>query len=142
MSFAKDSCRIGFVIFTLLNPSFPLNPEVLPPICYNTDFTFSNEYYENVYDLKDMYSVTYVKNGDEYKMTTGAYKKAKVYNIYDMAGNLSEWTMEGLDTMCHVLRGDGDTVTLRGADWPAWTPDYDELGMYFGGGFRPSLYIK
>ena len=66
MSFAKDSCRIGFVIFTLLNPSFPLNPEVLPPICYNTDFTFSNEYYENVYDLKDMYSVTYVKNGDEY----------------------------------------------------------------------------
>ena len=42
-----------------------------------------------------------VKNGAEkekytiWELSTGALKKAKLNNIYDMAGNLSEWTMEG-----------------------------------------------
>lgn len=42
---------------------------------------------------------------DEFLFTTGALKAAKVLNIYDMAGNVQEWTMEGYNTASRVIRG-------------------------------------
>jgi len=78
---------------------------------------------------------------ENWLLTTGAYKKAKVYNIYDMASNLTEWTMEGSSDNCHVLRGTffdylgmNDPVLNRRA------AIYNGADGVFG--FRPSLYIK
>ena len=65
-------------------------------------------------------------------LTTGAYKKANVYNIYDMAGNLGEMTMEGHSDLKQVVRG-RFLVTGRECYGP---------GEFSVVGFRPSLYIK
>jgi len=74
-------------------------------------------------------------------LTTGAYKKAKVYNIYDMASNLTEWTMEGNSDNCHVLRGTFFDYLGRSAPvLNRRASGYDTADGVFG--FRPSLYIK
>ena len=74
-------------------------------------------------------------------LTTGGYEKANVYNIYDMAGNLYEWTMEGDSATYRVFRGGyfydnggNHPVASRSFNIPAFA------GSAFG--FRPSLYIK
>lgn len=80
-------------------------------------------------------------NGDKYILTTGAYKKSKLNNIYDMSGNLSEWTMEGFLSGYSVIRG-GDFESYGTAS-PFFYRDlsfaYFETEYY---GFRPALYIK
>ncbi len=75
-------------------------------------------------------------------MTTGAYKKASVLNIYDMAGSLREWTMEAYSTNMHVVRGghfyyqgDGDPIISRLGASLMW---HDERGY----GARVALYVK
>ncbi len=74
-------------------------------------------------------------------LTTGALKVASVNNIYDMAGNMWEWIMEGFSANDRVLRGGGfnsngsnNPVSYRGYDIPGSAGDDN--------GFRPSLYIK
>ena len=78
---------------------------------------------------------------EEYIVTTGAMKDANICNIYDMAGNMYEWTMEGDLTHGRVLRGghfnsDGRYVSIisRFDNYPTY--------VYACTGFRPSLYIK
>ena len=44
-------------------------------------------------------------NTQSHILTTGATEETRVNNIYDMAGNLWEWTMEGSDSTYRVLRG-------------------------------------
>jgi len=70
--------------------------------------------------------------------STGYYA---VNNIYDMAGNVSEWTMEASNSGSRVVRG--GSYNNYGSDYPAsnrynCTPDraYDNFG------FRPALYVK
>ena len=86
-------------------------------------------------------SITEKTSSDSWLLTTGGYEKANVYNIYDMAGNIYEWTMEGSSTNVRVPRGgnfiyDGDNrpVASRGSSNP------DSANSLYG--FRPSLYIK
>jgi len=62
-----------------------------------------------------------------------------VKNIYDMIGNLNEYTMESLGTGARVIRGGGTdryasapSFRLTGGSWAA-------SGVY---GFRVALYIK
>ena len=50
-----------------------------------------------------------------YCLSTGALKAAKVNNIYDMAGNVNEWTMESYSTKSRVYRG--GTFMHNGASW-------------------------
>ncbi|MBQ8044408.1 MAG: hypothetical protein IJ272_09760 [Clostridia bacterium] len=72
-------------------------------------------------------------------LSTGALKAASTNNIYDMAGNMWEWTMEGNSTDKRLLRGGyylNTGVTISGT-W-AVSPDY-ERGFI---GMRTSLYIK
>ena len=75
-------------------------------------------------------------------LSTGALKKTKVYNIYDMAGNTYEITMEGFgNETWNVARGGAvaysEGVAVR-TDWNyGGNPTYDAIL-----GFRPSLYIK
>lgn len=74
-------------------------------------------------------------------LTTGALKTAITNNIYDMAGNVYEWTTEGLSTSSRVVRGGYYGGT--GADFPiAYRRSYNSANSNLGYGFRFSLYIK
>ena len=86
-------------------------------------------------------ATNFTSRSGNYIMTTGALAKANVCNIYDMAGNLCEWTMEGYSSNRRVSRGGGfyfggsvDPVAARSRNVPAY--------IYASFGFRPSLYIK
>ena len=69
---------------------------------------------------------------------TGSVSTDVSKNIYDLAGNCNEWTMEARNTDYRVLRGGvyaGATpVSRRNFDYP--TRYYDAYS------FRPTLYIK
>ena len=80
-------------------------------------------------------------DGQKYLLTTGASKQTNINNVYDMAGNLSEWTMEGYLKSYTIIRG-GDFAE-NSEDYSVATKDisyaYFETEFY---GFRPSLYIR
>ena len=69
---------------------------------------------------------------------TGSVSTDVSKNIYDLAGNCYEWTMEAYDTNGRVLRGRGfdgaDPVSGRNDNYPTDSNDYNS--------FRPTLYIK
>lgn len=73
-------------------------------------------------------------------LTTGADDRFKAKNIFDLAGNVSEWTMEANSSTNRVNRGgscelDGTTnpATMRSSKEPNFS--------YCGVGFRPALYL-
>ena len=75
-------------------------------------------------------------------LTTGALKAAKVNNIYDMAGNIYEWTMEGRNVTAHIVRGrtssssgSSTCVAVRGM------ASLNEGSSQFYG-YRVALYLK
>ena len=69
---------------------------------------------------------------------TGSVSTDVSKNIYDLAGNCNEWTMEAYSTGCRVLRGGNFNhalpVSYRGSALPTTDSDYHS--------FRPTLYIK
>ena len=69
---------------------------------------------------------------------TGSVADDVSKNIYDLAGNCDEWTMEADGTNYRVLRGgfyhDADPVSFRDYYYPTRSNDYFS--------FRPTLYIK
>lgn len=78
---------------------------------------------------------------DSYVFTTGALKAAKLNNIYDMAGNVYEWTMEGYSSRSRSIRGGacyetGTTSTIASRGSGTQFEGYDAIG------FRTALYIK
>ena len=74
---------------------------------------------------------------------TGSSDSYRVNNIYDLAGNVWEWTMEAYSSNSRVSRG--SRCGRTGFDTPASSrnddyPDYN--GSDFDGtGFRPALYL-
>lgn len=96
------------------------------------------------YVAKNSSTLKYPKEvGTAWGLTTGALEITKVNNIYDMAGNVMEWTMEGSSTNYRARFGgyfnskgakDGYPVAIRSNGNPS--------GAYLGIGFRTSLYIK
>ena len=73
-------------------------------------------------------------------IATGSIEAYAVNNIYDMAGNVSDWTIEANDTNYRVSRG-GNYDSL-GGDGPASNRD-GSLPAYSYGypGFRVALYM-
>lgn len=72
---------------------------------------------------------------------TGASDDTKVKNIYNLAGNLWEWTCEGQESGYKVFRG--GTYVDNAASWPVSWRDWNSVGVAVGGrGFRAQLYIK
>ena len=69
---------------------------------------------------------------------TGSVSTDVSKNIYDLAGNCYEWTMEAYITSSRVLRGGGyyvaAPVSHRSYNYPTRYYDYNS--------FRPTLYIK
>ena len=103
------------------------------------DYTASSS---GTYVEKYSTTLTYPKAiGTYWILSTGALKVANVNNIYDMAGNMNEWTMEGRSTESRTARG--GTFVYIGTRTPVANRSYggpDEAVS--GNGFRPSLYIK
>ena len=72
--------------------------------------------------------------------TTGASEDYGVKNIYDLAGNVWEWTMEAYNTDNRVNRGGSCYYT--GSLYPASDRfNYDPSSSYGGVGFRLTLYL-
>ena len=96
-------------------------------------------------------SETSTKDKDTcWMLSTGALKAAKINNIYDMAGNVMEWTMEGENNGYRVMRG--GLFIYGGAelseDRGVYNLPLTSRGMSNGNnanpviGFRAALYIK
>ena len=73
--------------------------------------------------------------------SSGAYEDDKLKNIYDLCGNLTEWTMEAYSSHSRVFRG--ESFLLSGPKYPvslrrSGTPGYDGSSSI---GFRPALYL-
>ena len=85
---------------------------------------------------------TEVTKGDEILLTTGATERNSSKNIYDAAGNCSEWTTESeSDTSSNRIGRGGDysysvslPVSSRNRNLPTFSRD--DIG------FRPVLYVK
>ena len=60
-------------------------------------------------------------------------------NIYDLAGNCSEWTMEAYDTGKRVIRG-SYYESLEPVEYRSYHNPNDTYG--YGRSFRPTFYIK
>ena len=74
-------------------------------------------------------------------LTTGASEKFKTKNIYDLAGNVNEWTNEAHSMAFRVGRG-GD-YDLYGTDCPvSGRIGISPVSCSSNIGFRPALYIK
>ena len=81
-------------------------------------------------------NTTKIKN-DFWLLSTGALKRAKIKNIYDTAGNLWEWTMEGYSTYNHTGRGQ----SFLSDNTPS-VAKRSYSGNELSAGFRTALYIK
>ena len=81
------------------------------------------------------------ENSPKKVVETGSREKWCVNNIYDLAGNVDEWTQEQYESSYRVIRGgdcnvDGDCCSVAYRDY--YRPD----NGYLDTGFRATLYIK
>ena len=113
----------------------------------NTVFTITNGKYSLDQGANWSTSIYTKKAGKACLHTTGAIEQFKMLNIYDLAGNIWEWTLENsgyASTPCRS-RG-GDFRDLDGTDTPASARNlYGKEGdatanCYHGVGFRVTIY--
>ncbi|MBQ8043141.1 MAG: hypothetical protein IJ272_03195 [Clostridia bacterium] len=80
-------------------------------------------------------------SGTGWALSTGALKASKVNNIYDMAGNMYESTMEGASSGSRISRG--GTFNYSSSKFPVICRNNTlPNDVYRLLGFRPCLYIK
>lgn len=93
------------------------NPNASSKPFYILDSTSMGNYYNvAVYDSEGANIIKVVGTGA--KLNTGVTTFTKVKNVYDLAGNVNEWTMETYDTDSRVQRG-GDYDCFTASDAPA-----------------------
>ena len=92
-------------------------------------------------NYKDSTGNAKINSGDSnMNYTTGRNEAWKANNIYDLAGNVWDWTTEDVSSYDHVTRG--GISYYNGCDLPAsnrYTHPLDNLNAYIG--FRPALYL-
>ena len=80
-------------------------------------------------------------HSDGILLTTGGTEQSKVMNIYDIAGNVSEWTLEKASEVFFACANRGGGFSDTGSDHPAAICDSWDIDISFGSiGFRVSLF--
>ena len=106
------------------------------------DSTSWGNYYNATFEYVNSSGSTATKNeGSSTRIPTGSAEYTKANNIYDLAGNVREWTMEANSTYGRVYRG--GYYSYYGHNNPA---DYrystGPTYSYYYYGCRSALYIK
>ena len=79
--------------------------------------------------------------GNGILVTTGTSERNKVMNIYDVAGNVREWTLERTSHDSIPCAGRGGISTNTGSSFPAVDRyDLNTAGSLFNTGFRVALW--
>ena len=106
------------------------------------DSTSWGNYYNATFEYVNSSGSTATKNeGSSTRIPTGSAEYTKANNIYDLAGNVRDWTMEALSTYSRVSRGGycgngGDSIPAGSRDYG--NPTYSDSHS----GCRSALYIK
>ena len=106
------------------------------------DSTSWGNYYNATFEYVNSSGSTATKNeGSSTRIPTGSAEYTKANNIYDLAGNVRDWTMEASSTYGRVYRGgycssngDGNAADCRDYNVPT--------NSYYNFGCRSALYIK
>ena len=106
------------------------------------DSTSWGNYYNATFEYVNSSGSTATKNeGSSTRIPTGSAEYTKANNIYDLAGNVRDWTMEAYSTYIRVCRGgycyyngDNNPADSRNVNYPT------SSGSYYG--CRSALYIK
>ena len=112
-------------------------------LCYGVQWDAMMNFIDSNYLTGTCADDSFVKNSTDKGNYTGSIKTTGYYaekNIYDLAGNVYEWTTEAFDTSNRVLRGGNYDVT--GSYYPASLRDHRYPDLTFSlFGFRPTLYV-
>ena len=107
------------------------------------DSTSWGNYYNSTFEYKTNTSgSTSTKSASSgIRIPAGSTEYSKANNIYDMAGNVSDWTLEGDDNRRRSTRG--GYYRDRGSNSPASDRSSSNPDFSYGGiGFRAYSYIK
>ena len=106
------------------------------------DSTSWGNYYNATFEYVNSSGSTATKNeGSSTRIPTGSAEYTKANNIYDLAGNVRDWTMEANSTGNRVCRG--GYYGSSGAYNPADSRDSSSPAFsYSSFGCRSALYIK
>ena len=96
---------------------------------------YSNATFEYVNSSGDTVTKT-----SSIRIPTGSTEYTKANNIYDLAGNARDWTMEAFGYNDRVCRG--GYYTYNGINSPASNREYYPTLSYSSNGARTTLYIK
>ncbi|MFR2534731.1 MAG: SUMF1/EgtB/PvdO family nonheme iron enzyme [Clostridia bacterium] len=106
----------------------------------NDSLTWGN-YPNATLEYKDIQGNTYIKQQGEARLIlTGNSENTKAKNIYDVAGNVYEWTQETAGTNVRVVRGGSYMVTI--GQLAATRYAYNAATANNTIGFRISFYIN
>ena len=106
------------------------------------DSTSWGNYYNATFEYVNSSGSTATKNeGSSTRIPTGSAEYTKANNIYDLAGNVRDWTMEASSTGNRVCRG--GYYYGNGGDYPADNRKSDSpTASTYIYGCRSALYIK
>ena len=85
-------------------------------------------------------NATHIENRNS-KIPTGSSEQTKANNIYDLCGNVCDWTLEASGNNCRVLRG-GSYEDYSSNDPAEWGIIYDPGYSDYDCGCRNTLYIR
>lgn len=98
-------------------------------------------YTTSEFNYTDSLGNKYLKqSGEVYLIKTGSSEETKVKNIYDVAGNAYEWTMESAGNSVKVVRGGAYRITI--GQLAAARYAYNDNTANSDIGFRISFYVK